>query len=141
MAVKKTSKAGETSAPKAGARKGAAKKSAAPKAAEASAAPVASETAAKASAPKGAAKKSAGDGGAAPKKKAEIKLNDRQRDLLKKIHGAGESGYRIGEKVEQRTIDALESRKLLKKGAKDKASGTSSYVLTKAGQKHLGPEA
>ena len=111
--AKKSSKSGEASAPKAGAPKAAAKKSAAPKA-EASAS------------------------AAAPKKKAgEVKLNDLQKDFLKKIHGAGEAGYRVGQKVEQRTIEALERRKLLKKGAKHKESGTFHYVLTKAGQKHL----
>jgi len=148
MAVKKTSKTGEASAPKAAAKKTATSKGSTPKAGEGATQSVASETSSNRSAtPKGASKRApaaatAATTGAAKKKAAEVKLNDLQRDFLKKIHGAGEPGYRVGQKVEQRTIDALESRKLLKKGAKHKESGTYHYVLTKAGQKHLSaPEA
>ena len=78
------------------------------------------------------------DGAASTKKTAAtIKLNDRQRDFLKKISGAGEAGYQIGEKVEQRTIEALVERKLVKRGAKNKETGKHPYMLTKAGQKQL----
>ncbi len=149
MAVKKTSKTGEASAPKAAAKKSATTKSATPKAGEGATQSVASETPSKAATAKGSSKTApaaaaaaTGAGAGAKKKAAEVKLNDLQRDFLKKIHGAGEPGYRVGQKVEQRTIDALESRKLLKKGAKHKESGTYHYVLTKAGQKHIStPEA
>jgi hypothetical protein len=75
--------------------------------------------------------------GTAPKTAAPVKLNDRQRDFLQKIHGAGAVGYQVGPKVEQRTIDALVERKLVKRGAKDKDSGSARYLLTKAGEKHL----
>ena len=40
-------------------------------------------------------------------------------------------------KAEQKTIDALINRKLIKKGAKDKASGHFRYTVSKAGEKHL----
>jgi hypothetical protein len=90
---------------------------------------------------KGAAKatktKSATKKKAPAKKAAPAKLSDRQRDLLGKIHGAGAAGYGAGAKAEQRTIDALVGRKLVKRGAKDKASGHFHYLLTKAGEKHL----
>jgi hypothetical protein len=77
-------------------------------------------------------------GSAAPKKKpAAVKLNDRQREFLKKIHDAGEAGYHVGAKVEQRTIDALAERHLVKRGPKDAATGHHRYLLTKAAGKHL----
>ena len=75
--------------------------------------------------------------GGPPKKAGEVKLNDRQRDFLKKIKEAAEPGYLVGQKIEQRTIEALVNRKLLKKGPKHKESGSFHYVLTKAGEKHL----
>lgn len=129
MAVKKSStgsKGAGATAKKGGATKAGAKRGGSIK----------SETAAKSNTPK-ATKTSAGAKGtrkAAP----AIKINDRQREFLDRIHGAGETGYRIGQKGEQRTIDALIERKLVKRGAKDKESGTYSYALTKTGQKHLG---
>jgi hypothetical protein len=118
--------------PKAGAKKGGTKK-VKKKAAAA--------TAAKSGTPKAAAKKKAAPKAtkkAAVKKAPAVKLNDRQRDLLKKVKDAGEGGYFVGQKVEQRSIDALVDRKLLKKGAKDKAKGSIPYHLTKTGEKHLG---
>ena len=138
MAVKKSSKSGDSAEAKAPKRAGA-KKS------KGESAAVASETAAKSATPK-AAKKSGGAKAAAPapakaagaaKKAGEIKLNDRQRDFLKKIKEAAEPGYLVGEKIEQRTIEALVTRKLLKKGPKHKESGGFHYILTKAGEKHL----
>ena len=129
MAAKKSStgsKGAGATAKKGGAKKATAKRGGSIK----------SETAAKSNTPK-ATKKAAGAKGT-KKAAPSIKLNDRQRDFLGKIHGAGESGYRIGQKAEQRTIDALVERKLVKRGPKDKASGTYSYALTKTGQKHLG---
>jgi len=73
----------------------------------------------------------------APKKAVPIKLNDRQREFLKKIKDAVAGGYDLARKVEQRTIDALVEWKLVKKGAKNKETGKQPYLLTKAGEKHL----
>jgi hypothetical protein len=129
MAAKKSS------ATKTGTKKKAATKRSAPTKRGASA-----ETAAKSGTPKGtkgtkaAAPKAAG----AAKKAAPIKLNDRQSELLRKVQGAGATGYTIGQKTEQRTIDALQERKLLKRGAKNKETGQHSYSLTKLGEKHVG---
>ena len=96
----------------------------------------ASETAAKTATPKTRKVKGAAVKGGA--KKAPVKLNDKQRDFLKRIKDAGESGYTIGPKIEQRTINALQERKLVKRGAKNKETGSFPYVLTKAGEKNLG---
>src|SRR5262249_11204596 len=84
-----------------------------------------------------AAKKTSASRTAAPKKSTAIKINDRQRDCLKKIKDAGLSGYEAGPSYEQRTIDALVERKLVKRGAKDKQSGKHRFTLTKTGEKHL----
>lgn len=131
-------KAGGTTESKAGTKRAGVKKSK-------GGAAVASETGAKSATPKAkksavpkAAAASAKAEGGAKKAAAEIKLNDRQREFLKKVKDAGEPGYRIGQKIEQRTIDALVDRKLLKKGPKHKESGGFHYLLTKAGEKHLG---
>jgi hypothetical protein len=113
MAVKK--KSGST-ASKAGAKKGATKKAAS----------------AKAGGAKGAAKKAGG-----AKKAAPVKLNDRQREFLSRIKSAGEGGYHMGQKAEERTLEALRERKLVKRGAKDKVKGTHPYTLSRAGEKHL----
>ena len=76
---------------------------------------------------------------AAAKKGAEapVKLTATQGELLKKI-GGSEAGYLAEKKAEQRTIDALLERKLIKKGAKDKASGNVNYMISSAGKKHPG---
>jgi hypothetical protein len=74
---------------------------------------------------------------AAPKKSTAVKLNDRQREYLKKIGDAGVTGYEAGPSYEQRTIDALVDRKLVKRGAKDKQSGKHRFMLTKSGEKQL----
>jgi hypothetical protein len=113
MAVKKTTtkKAGTKAAPKK-----AAPKKAAPK---------------KASAPKAKAPKKA-----APKKAAPVKLTDKQTDLLKKVSETKDAGY-IGPKAEGRILESLQTKKLIKKGAKDKASGSYRYTVSKAGEKHL----
>src|SRR5947209_4818570 len=111
MAVKKSS--GETkiqdvaASKKAVGKKSAAKKETAPK--------TSTKGAAKAATPKKAAPKKAA---AAP-----VKLTATQTDLLKKIGETSEPGYRSEKKAEQRTLDALQERKLIKRGAKDKASG------------------
>jgi hypothetical protein len=73
----------------------------------------------------------------AAKKVAPTKLNDRQLDLLKRVGDAGAAGYVAAKSPEQRSIDALVERKLLKKGAKNKATGKTHYLLSKAGQKHV----
>ncbi len=117
MAVKKSSK-NVSASKKAGGKKSAAKNVTAPKKSTKSAA-------------KSAAKK-------APKKAAPTKLTATQTDLLKKIGESGETGYRSEKKAEQRTIDALQERKLIKRGAKDKASGSYHYLISNTGKKFLG---
>ena len=131
MAVKKSAgkaKSQDESAPKAGAKKSAAKAETAPK----KKAATTTTTAAAASAPKKAAGKKAA---AAP-----IKLSSSQSDLLQKIGGTGDPGYRSEKKAEQRTLDALQNHKLIKKGAKHKESGSFHYLISSAGKKHLGSQ-
>ena len=128
MAVKKSTKSGGApkAAPKASAAKAAPKhdSSARPKAA-----------APKSAAPKGAAARSTGPKGSAPKKKpAPVKLNERQAELLKKVQEARE-GYTAG-KGEAKSLESLQTKKLIKRGAKDKASGNFRYLVSKAGEKH-----
>jgi hypothetical protein len=103
----------------------------------------------KAAAPKGAAKKAAAPKKAAAKKaavkkgtvkkasSAPTKLSSSQTDLLKKIQGAGEPGYRPEKKAEQRTLDSLQEKKLIKRGAKHKESGSYHYQISNTGKKHL----
>lgn len=76
---------------------------------------------------------------AAPKKAspAALKLTSTQSDLLSRIGGAGEPGYRSEKKVEFRTIEALRERKLIKRGAKHKESGNFHYQISNAGKKFL----
>jgi hypothetical protein len=90
----------------------------------------------KAAAPKGT--KAAKAAGAAPKKKAApVKLTDKQRELLTKIQGAGELGYKP-EKAEGRGINGLREKKLVK-GVKNKDTNEVHAHLTKAGEKALAP--
>src|SRR4051794_41615830 len=49
---------------------------------------------------------------------APVKLTDRQKQVLQKIQAAGPTGYEVGQKAEQRTLDALADRKLIKRGPK-----------------------
>lgn len=130
MAVKK-SKPAETKAKKASATKAAAKPT---KPAKAKASPpVATDTASKAQTPKA----SAAPKKAAPKKAAApVKLTERQLEFLKQIQGATE-GFMTAKKAEQKTLETLLDKKLIKKGAKDKASGNFRYTVSKAGAKHL----
>jgi hypothetical protein len=72
---------------------------------------------------------------------APIKLTERQRDFLKTIWEAKEQGFTTAKKAEQKTIDALLDRKLIKRGAKDKQSGSYRYQVSKAGEKHLSTRA
>jgi hypothetical protein len=136
MAVKK-SKTASAASTKAPAKKVAAKpkNETAPK--KAKAAPVvATDTASKAETPKPKAAPKAPATTAPKKAAAPIKLTDRQLDFLKQVQGTKEAGY-LGEKKTEKTLEALLNRKLIKKVAKDKASGNFRYVVSKAGEKHL----
>ena len=122
---------------KAGVKKTAVKKASKPKA----------ETASKSGTPKASATKKSSPKAASPKadakkpavkKAAGPKLNDRQVEFLKRIKDAGEPGYAVGPKIEQRTVDVLHGHKLLKRGAKNKETGQHHYMLTKLGEKHSG---
>ena len=144
MAVKKTSSAPKKTAAapkKAAAVKAAPKKAAAPKAAapKAAAPKAAVKATPKTAAPKtkAAAPKAAAPKKAAPKKAAVVKLTDSQSDMLKKIHGTGEKGFPAEKKAEQKTLDALQTRKLVKKGAKNKETGHVHYTTSSAGKKHV----
>lgn len=112
-------------AKKAAPKKSAAKKSATKKSAKGT-------RTKKAGAKKGAKKKAGG----AKKKASGIRLNEKQAALLGKVGGAGETGYHAA-KGEAATLTALQGRKLLKRGKKDKASGKTPFHITKAGQKHI----
>jgi hypothetical protein len=72
-----------------------------------------------------------------PRPAPAVKLTDGQREFLCKVKDAGAAGYTVARKTEQRTIDALLARKVLKKGAKNRETGLHSYLLSKAGEKHL----
>jgi hypothetical protein len=132
MAVKKTTKKKEESATpaKAEAKETAPKKTMKAKAtAPKAAAPEASATKPKAAAPKKAS---------TPKKAAApVKLSASQVELLKKIGGVTEAGYTLAKKAEQRSIDSLLEKKLIKKGAKDKTSGALRYHISSSGKKHI----
>ena len=125
-----TPKAGK----KAGVKKTAVTKVSKPKAETASKLGTPKAAAAKKSAPKAAVKTIKK---AAPKKAAGLKLSELHTAFLKKIHGAGEHGYAAG-KGEDRTIDALGTRKLVKKGKKNATTGKHHHHLTKLGEKHMG---
>ncbi len=132
MAKKKsTTKQGAASATKATVKKAAVKKAPARKS-------VSAETAVKAGTPKAAVKKAAAPKKAAPKKAPAIKVTDKQRELLQKVLAAGESGFTTDQKAEERSLEALKEKKLLKKGAKDKATGKAAYMVTNLGKKTLG---
>ena len=123
------------SATKAAPKKAAPKK-AAPKKATA-------QTAAKTATPKKAATAAAAPKKAAPaaapkKKAAPIKLSDKQTEIMNRIKTSGDTGYASAAKIEERTLEALKEKKLLKRGAKNKDTGKHHYMLTKTGEKHLG---
>ena len=121
-------------APKAAVKKTAVKK--APKATAGTASKSGTPKASmKKAAPKAAAKSAPKK--AAPKKAAAPKLNDRQVEFLNRIQGTGEAGYAPG-KGEDKTITALATRKLVKKGKKNPETGKHHYTLSKAGEKHVG---
>jgi len=136
MATKKATP--KSSAPKAAPKKAAPKKAekadAAAAAAPKKAAPK-KAAAPKAAAPAAPAPKAAAPKKAAPKKPAAaIKLSDPQANLLKEIGAASEAGLTATKKI-QRQIDALQTRKLIKKGKKD--GEFFKYHVTKLGEKHL----
>lgn len=153
MAAKKKTASKTGSSAKASAPKTAVKSKAAPRSSGAkSAGPKAGATKAsagkatksavkKASAPKSA---SAGKQTGGPKKAGGVKkasapkLNDKQLEILKKVHGAGDAGYEV-DKSELRTIEALKTRRYVKAGAKEKGTGKVRYAVTKEGLKHVGP--
>jgi hypothetical protein len=140
MAVKKTTKKKEVSAtpakaeaketaPKKTAKKAAVPKAAAPEPVVPPPTPAPEPTPApkaKAAPKKAAAKKAA----------APVKLSASQDELLKKISTAADAGYLLEKKAEQRSIDSLLDKKLIKKGAKDKASGAIRYHISSSGKKH-----
>src|SRR3954453_3282240 len=91
----------------------------------------------KAPAAKAATPKPAQNKPAAPKKKAApVKLTDRQLELLKKVQETRDVGY-LGSKAEAKSLESLTTKKLLKRGAKDKASGNFKFSVSKAGEKPL----
>jgi hypothetical protein len=94
------------------------------------------ETTAKVRTPKAASTKK-GATKAAPKKAASVKLSDSQKRLLETIHASKEQGYLADKKGESKTLEALQGKKLIKRGAKDKTSGAYRYTVSKAGEKHL----
>lgn len=132
-----------------GAKKVAVKKAAAKKVAAKKEAPAAKKSAPKAKATVTAAPSPAPATATAPKKKgaakkasaALTKLSTSQSELLKKIGAVPEPGYKSERKAELRTIEALQERKLIKRGSKDKATGAYHYLISNAGKKHLGAEA
>jgi hypothetical protein len=123
MAVKKKS---------GGVKKSATKKAAPKKAAKGASAGTGTKTGTPKKSTKGGATK------VKAKKAAPVKLTDKQADFLKSIHSAGEAGYKGDKKGESKSLEALLGKKLIKRGAKDKASGHYSYSVSKAGHKHLG---
>jgi len=130
MAAKKASREQvqeeSVSKPKAGVKRGAARK-------EAAVTPQKTEPAATAAAPK---KPAAQKAGVAP-----LKLSAPQSEMLKRINEAPEPGYRSAKKAEQRTIEALQERKLIKRGSKHKESGSYHYLISSAGKRHLESQA
>jgi len=134
MATTKKTDAAKKVATKKAVKKVAVKKAVAKKAAPKAAAKVAvKKAAAKKAAPKAAAKATVKK--ATVKKVAAVKLTPNQLKVLQAVHGKGDTGH-TAEKAEVRTLDSLVEKKLVKKGAKDKATGHAPYKLTKLGQKH-----
>ena len=103
----------------------------------------AKKTAAKSGAAKTAAPKKAASAGttakkkAAPKKATAPKLSPAQSDLLKKVAGAGETGYHADKKPENKSLESLLKHKLVKRGKKHPTTKNYHYAITKAGHKHL----
>jgi hypothetical protein len=70
------------------------------------------------------------------KKPAPVKLTDKQLAFLKTVDAAGETGFKE-DKKSATGLAALLGKKLIKKGAKDKATGFYCYTVSSAGKKHL----
>jgi hypothetical protein len=140
MAVKKTKKKDESATPAKAEAKETAPKKTTKKAAATKAAPepiTPAPTPAAEPAPAAKTKAAAPKKAAAKKAAAPLKLSASQDELLKKIGGATETGYALEKKAEQRSIDSLLEKKLIKKGAKDKATGVVKYHISSTGKKHL----
>lgn len=73
---------------------------------------------------------------AAAKKTATLKLTPKQTDFLTKVQAAGEAGY-LPARAETRGLEGLITKKVVKKGAKDKVTGEFRVFVTKVGAKHL----
>jgi len=138
MAKKSSGATKDAATPKKAGTKAAVKKTAVKKAPKATAG-----TASKSGTPKAAVAKKVAPKAevkapkkAAPKKAAAPKLNERMVEFINRIHGTGEVGYAAG-KGEDKTITALSTRKLVKRGKKN-ADGKHHYTLTKTGQKYVG---
>jgi hypothetical protein len=134
MAVKKTAKKDASATPTKASAKDTAKTPKKKAATKAAAAPKAAKT--KAAKTKTAKTKTAKPKAAKPKA-APVKLSASQTDLLKKVHGAGEGGYHPEKKIEERSLTSLLEKKLIKKGAKDKATGKVPHHVTASGKKHI----
>lgn len=129
MAVKKSTGATKKgrSAAKTVAKKSAVKKGKAP-----------AKAAAKKAAPKKAAAKNMAAKKTAAKKAAPVKLTERQQDLLRNVHAKQAEGYPANSKAVAKSLEQLQGKKLVKKGAKNKATGHVHYHVSRAGEKHLG---
>lgn len=79
----------------------------------------------------------------APKTAAKkpLKLSDAQEKFLVQIESGGEAGYTPANKTELRSMEKLRELKLVKRGAKDKATGNTPYLITATGKKHLAAKA
>jgi hypothetical protein len=119
------------SAPKAAPKKAAVKKTATKKAAPKKKSAPKKKAAPKASSAKSVAKKTVA---------ASVKLTDKQVELLKKVAESKTSGY-LGPKGEGKALTSLQTKKLIKRGVKDKESGNYRFLVTKTGEKKLSPQA
>lgn len=116
------------------AAKPAAKPAAPKKAVKAAPAPAPAPAATPAAAPTPAAPKKT----AAPKKPASaVRMTTTQTDMLKAIAAKGDDGHMVSKSLELRTVKALQDRKFVKSGGKDKASGAVKAIVTSAGKKYL----
>jgi hypothetical protein len=75
---------------------------------------------------------------AVAKKSPGIKLSDAQTRVLGAVRQAGETGYAAG-KGQASTLESLLNKKLVKRGKK--VDGAARFLMTKAGEKHLGAPA
>ena len=107
------------------------------KAATRKAAPKKGATTKKAGASKSGVKAGAATRKAAAKKTPAVKLTDRQLDLLRTVHRTKDAGYLGDKRAEAKGLESLVTKKLIKRGAKDKASGHPRYLVSKAGAKHV----